>query len=75
MDQFCNNFFFYKKNYIYIFRYHTDPSGTFTQFDAKAIGAGSEGANTTLQEKYNKVNYLFFFIFQYLTIYLKVNDF
>jgi 20S proteasome subunit alpha 5 len=34
--------------------YHTDPSGTFTQFDAKAIGAGSEGANTTLQEKYNK---------------------
>jgi len=34
--------------------YHTDPSGTFTQFDAKAIGAASEGAQTTLQEKYNK---------------------
>jgi len=34
--------------------YHTDPSGTFIQFDAKAIGAGSEGAQTTLQEKYNK---------------------
>jgi len=34
--------------------YHTDPSGTFTQFDAKAIGAASEGAQTALQEKYNK---------------------
>jgi 20S proteasome subunit alpha 5 len=34
--------------------YQTDPSGTFVQFDAKAIGAGSEGAQTTLQEKYNK---------------------
>jgi len=34
--------------------FHTDPSGTFTQFDAKAIGAGSEGAQTALQEKYNK---------------------
>ncbi|KOO31334.1 20s proteasome alpha subunit e [Chrysochromulina tobinii] len=29
--------------------YHTDPSGTFTRFDAKAIGAGSEGAQTALQ--------------------------
>lgn len=29
--------------------YHTDPSGTFTRFDAKAIGAGSEGAQTQLQ--------------------------
>jgi len=34
--------------------FHTDPSGTFTQFDAKAIGAGAEGAQVTLQEKYNK---------------------
>jgi len=34
--------------------YHTDPSGTFLQFDAKAIGAGSEGAQTALQEQYNK---------------------
>jgi len=34
--------------------YHTDPAGTYTQFDAKAIGAGSEGAQTTLQERYNK---------------------
>jgi len=34
--------------------FHTDPSGTFVQFDAKAIGAASEGAQTTLQEKYNK---------------------
>ncbi|EGC33140.1 proteasome subunit alpha type 5 [Dictyostelium purpureum] len=34
--------------------YYSDPSGTFTQFNAKAIGAGSEGAQTTLQEKYSK---------------------
>eukprot|EP01103_Thecamoeba_quadrilineata_P005278 TRINITY_DN150_c0_g2_i2.p1 TRINITY_DN150_c0_g2~~TRINITY_DN150_c0_g2_i2.p1 ORF type:complete len:252 (-),score=34.07 TRINITY_DN150_c0_g2_i2:201-929(-) len=33
--------------------YHTDPSGTFVQYEAKAIGAGSEGAQSTLQEKYN----------------------
>ncbi len=24
--------------------YHTDPSGMFVQYDAKAIGSGSEGA-------------------------------
>ncbi len=35
--------------------YHTDPSGTFTRYEAKAIGAGSEGAQTYLQEHYNKV--------------------
>jgi len=34
--------------------YQTDPSGTFTQFDARAIGAASEGAQQTLQDKYNK---------------------
>jgi len=34
--------------------YHTDPSGTLTQYQAKAIGAGSEGAQTALQERYNK---------------------
>jgi len=34
--------------------YHTDPSGTFTRFDAKAIGAGSEGAQTQLQEQFHK---------------------
>jgi len=38
--------------------YHTDPSGTFTRYEAKAIGAGSEGAQTTLQEEYNKSMYL-----------------
>lgn len=35
-------------------RYHTDPSGTYTQYLAKAIGSGSEGATTSLQEQYNK---------------------
>jgi len=34
--------------------FHTDPSGTFIQFEAKAIGAGSEGAQATLQDKYSK---------------------
>lgn len=34
--------------------YHADPSGTFTRFDAKAIGSGSEGAQTTLQEQWRK---------------------
>jgi len=34
--------------------YHTDPSGTYTRYLAKAIGAGSEGAQTALKEQYNK---------------------
>jgi 20S proteasome subunit alpha 5 len=32
-----------------------DPSGTFVQVDAKAIGSGSEGAQQSLQEAYHKV--------------------
>jgi 20S proteasome subunit alpha 5 len=31
-----------------------DPSGTFIQYDAKAIGSGSEGAQSTLEEVYDK---------------------
>eukprot|EP00741_Cyanophora_paradoxa_P003357 tig00000692_g3263.t1 len=34
--------------------YHTDPSGTYTRFDTKAIGSGAEGAQTALTEGYNK---------------------
>ena len=34
--------------------FHTDPSGTFVRYEAKAIGAGSEGAQTSLQESYSK---------------------
>ncbi|XP_051160903.1 proteasome subunit alpha type-5 isoform X1 [Leptopilina boulardi] len=34
--------------------FHMDPSGTFVQFDAKAIGSGSEGAQQSLQEVYHK---------------------
>lgn len=34
--------------------YHTDPSGTLTKYEAHAIGAGSEGAQLTLKEQYNK---------------------
>mmetsp|Transcript_2349 Transcript_2349/g.7039 ORF Transcript_2349/g.7039 Transcript_2349/m.7039 type:complete len:243 (-) Transcript_2349:153-881(-) len=35
--------------------YHTDPSGTYVRWEAKAIGAGSEGAQTALQESYSKM--------------------
>ncbi|XP_064476133.1 proteasome subunit alpha type-5-like [Ornithodoros turicata] len=34
--------------------YHMDPSGTYVQYDAKAIGSGSEGAQQALQEKYHR---------------------
>ncbi|XP_011557776.3 proteasome subunit alpha type-5 isoform X1 [Plutella xylostella] len=34
--------------------YHMDPSGTFVQYDAKAIGSGSEGAQQSLKEAYHK---------------------
>lgn len=34
--------------------YHTDPSGTFLRYAAKAIGAGSEGAQTQLEGEYHK---------------------
>ncbi len=35
-------------------RFHTDPSGTFVKYEAKAIGSGSEGAQTALQESFRK---------------------
>ncbi|XP_022545439.1 proteasome subunit alpha type-5-A isoform X1 [Brassica napus] len=35
--------------------YYTDPSGTFWQCNAKAIGSGSEGADSSLQEQFNKL--------------------
>ena len=34
--------------------YHMDPSGTFIQYEAKAIGSGSEGAQQALQDVYHK---------------------
>ncbi|XP_005991764.2 proteasome subunit alpha type-5 [Latimeria chalumnae] len=34
--------------------YHMDPSGTFVQCDARAIGSASEGAQSSLQEAYHK---------------------
>jgi 20S proteasome subunit alpha 5 len=33
--------------------FHADPSGTLTKYSAKAIGSGSEGAQTELQESYH----------------------
>ena len=38
-------------------RFHTDPSGTFVRYDAKAIGSGSEAAQSELQDKWHKVCY------------------
>lgn len=32
--------------------YHTDPSGTFVRYKCMAIGSGSEGALSALQERY-----------------------
>ncbi|RKP08216.1 nucleophile aminohydrolase [Thamnocephalis sphaerospora] len=37
--------------------YHADPSGTYIRYDAKAIGSGSEGAQTELQEHFRKASY------------------
>eukprot|EP00798_Chlamydomonas_sp_ICE-L_P003170 gene3170-13184_t len=34
--------------------YHTDPSGTFTKCQARAIGSGNEGAQSALQEHFRK---------------------
>uniref|UniRef100_A0A060T3I7 Proteasome subunit alpha type n=1 Tax=Blastobotrys adeninivorans TaxID=409370 RepID=A0A060T3I7_BLAAD len=33
--------------------YHTEPTGTFYRYDAKAIGSGSEGAQAELQNEYH----------------------
>ena len=33
--------------------YFSDPSGTFVRYKAKAIGAGSEGAQSNLEESYS----------------------
>nr|KAJ0198877.1 hypothetical protein LSAT_V11C600300770 [Lactuca sativa] len=34
--------------------YYKDPSGTFWQCNGKAIGSGSEGVDSSLQEQYSK---------------------
>lgn len=36
-------------------RWHTDPSGTYIKYKAKAIGSGSEGAQNMLEEGFNDV--------------------
>ena len=52
--------FFYKITYndfmLLIYSFHTDPSGTFMAYTAKAIGSGSEGAQNELEKKYHRVN-------------------
>lgn len=53
-------------------RFHTDPSGTFTKYDAKAIGSGSEAAQAELQDKWHSVGSIYrqplFSLFTYSTI-------
>lgn len=49
--------------------YHMDPSGTFVQFDAKAIGSGSEGAQQNLQEVYHKVRNQFFVLIFFMNTF------
>ena len=39
-------------------RFHTDPSGTFIRYEAKAVGSGSEAAQSELQDKWHKVRRL-----------------
>ena len=39
-------------------RFHTDPSGTFIRYEAKAVGSGSEAAQSELQDKWHKVRQL-----------------
>ncbi|KAL7419891.1 proteasome component pup2 [Cryptotrichosporon argae] len=34
--------------------FHTDPSGTFVRYDAKAIGSGSDAAQQSLQDAFHK---------------------
>lgn len=34
--------------------YHVGPSGSYTQWEAKAIGSGEEGAQSALLEEYKK---------------------
>lgn len=43
------------KSSLTLLRYHTDPSGTFVRYDAKAIGSGSEAAQSELQDKWHRV--------------------
>ncbi|EKD01890.1 proteasome subunit alpha type 5 [Trichosporon asahii var. asahii CBS 8904] len=38
-------------------QYHTDPSGTFVRYEAKAIGSGSDAAQQSLQDSYHKEAY------------------
>lgn len=37
--------------------FHTDPSGTYVRYLAKAIGSAQETAQTALQDGYNKVRF------------------
>uniref|UniRef100_A0A8C2V0D5 Proteasome subunit alpha type-5 n=1 Tax=Chinchilla lanigera TaxID=34839 RepID=A0A8C2V0D5_CHILA len=49
----CPSTYFPNPSYPLI-SFHMDPSGTFVQCDARAIGSASEGAQSSLQEVYHK---------------------
>ena len=55
------------------FRYHTDPSGTFVRYDAKAIGSGSDAAQQSLQDAFHKVSFAFLHLNSRLSL-LPAND-
>ena len=48
-------FFVSNPHYHTLFRFHTDPSGTFMRYEAKAIGSGSEAAQSELQDRWHSV--------------------
>lgn len=55
---------------ILYFRYYADPSGAFFAFKAKAIGSGSEGAQTELQDQYHQVINFKKFMYRIINIYI-----
>ena len=54
--------------------YHADPSGTFMRYDAKAIGSGSEGAQTELQDSWHKVGFPSSHVLRFPCEYCRANE-
>ncbi len=54
--------------------YHTDPSGTYVHYEAKAIGSGSEGAQKTLEDAWHavRVECVTLFFLHFLSCVLQV---
>ena len=50
-------------------RFHTDPSGSYWETNAKAIGSGSEGADTALTDHYNRVSHYYAILYLLLVTF------